>query len=156
VKIKKYYKFYYGHRNQELLDKCHRFHGHIGQFFVIFNVKRDGNISTLFNDFDSVIEPWIKNNFDHRTLLDINDTLYETFLHHKERTGEDLGAHVLPFASSVENVSFYFYHWLTRKFNFDVYELHFQETTTSTLIYNEEDYQLDIKSDLGEKINLCL
>ena len=65
MKIKKEYKFYASHRNQELVGtKCERPHGHDYKVFLVFDVKRKGNISTLFDDFDKVIEPMFKNEFD--------------------------------------------------------------------------------------------
>lgn len=143
--IKKYYKFYAGHRNQDLKDKCSRPHGHFYQLSVFFEVKRTGSISTLFNDFDSVIEPFLKNEIDHRFFLDKNDTLFQTFEDHKKNFSEDLGAIILPFPSSVENVSFFLFDKFTQEFKFNIDRVELQETSSSTLIYTKQDYQEDLE-----------
>jgi 6-pyruvoyltetrahydropterin/6-carboxytetrahydropterin synthase len=140
--IKKEYKFYAGHRNQELKEKCFRPHGHDYKLFCIFNVKRTGSISTLFNDFDSKIEPWLKENFDHRFLIDKNDPLRFAFDQHREFTGEDLGYKMLPFPTSVENVCLYLFDVIT-KMGFDLEMIELQETRTSTVNYTKHDYNSD-------------
>lgn len=153
MQIKKYYKFYYGHRNQDLKGtKCNNPHGHIGQVYCVFNVKRNGNISTLFDDFDSKLDKLFKEEFDHRTLIDVNDPLLDYILRYEQDTGDKLGMKILPFPSSVENVCFYLFHIIYIKFGFNLDRLEFQETTTSTIIYTLEDYHIDYNSDLGIKL----
>lgn len=152
MKITKYYKFYYGHRNQELNDKCNRLHGHIAQIYITFNVKREGSISTLFNDFDSKLEPYFKNEFDHRTMIDINDPLLPYLISFEMEQGKSLGYKVLPFATSVENMCFYLFHQITQM-GFDIFELKFQETQSSTVSYDLADYLADLNSSLGQILN---
>lgn len=48
--IRKEYKFYAAHRNEELEDKCRNLHGHRYGLVCHFEVERDGSISTLFGD----------------------------------------------------------------------------------------------------------
>lgn len=145
MKITKEYKFYYGHRNQELSDKCYRPHGHDAKIFVTFNVERKGNLTTLFGDFDSKIEPWFKEKFDHRFAIDKNDPLLP-YLQKYETDGHgDLGLNILPFATSVENVTLYIFHHITKVFGFDVEEIKYQETRTSTVVYGKEDYKRDLE-----------
>lgn len=149
--IKKAYRFYYAHRNQELIDSpCFRIHGHDANLYVHFEVERKGNITTLFDDFDKKIEPFLKKEIDHRTLIDVNDPLNETFKQHFERTGEDLGAKILPFPTSAENLCFYFFSIFTFKFGFKIEKIEFQETRSSTVIYSKEDFDKDVKSNLGK------
>ena len=76
--IQKQYKFYDAHRNETLQDKCRNLHGHRYGMRCHFQVERDGDISTLFGDFDSQIEPWLKANYDHGML--INTTTLSTKL----------------------------------------------------------------------------
>lgn len=142
--IKKEYKFYYGHRNQELNDKCFRPHGHDAKLFVVFNVVREGNVTTLFNDFDKHIEPFLKNEFDHRFVIDVNDPLLPYFRKFEEDRGESLGLKVLPLASSVENVCFYLFKEITERFGFSIARIEYQETRTSTVVYDEFDFQSDL------------
>lgn len=153
MQITKYYKFYYGHRNQSLKDKCSRLHGHIAQLYITFEVYRNGDITTLFDEFDSKIEPLLKNEYDHRTLIDVNDPFYTYVKCFEEETGESMGMKVLPFPTSVENVCFYLFHQIT-KMGFNIYTLKFQETQSSTVHYTYYDYQNDLVSDLGYKLNL--
>jgi 6-pyruvoyltetrahydropterin/6-carboxytetrahydropterin synthase len=149
--IKKEYRFYAGHRNQDLKDRCSRHHGHLYRLFCFFNVKRHGSITTLFGDFDNKIEPFLKNKLDHRTFIDINDNLYQTYQWHKKTFNEDLGEIPFPFPSSVENVSFYIFDAIT---NLDIKldKIELQETVTSTLIYEYADYIADMESELGDKL----
>jgi len=144
MQFKKEYKFYAGHRNQDLKDRCHRPHGHDYKVFCFFNVVRDGNISTLFGDFDSKIEPYLKDNFDHRFLLDVNDPLKKYFDQYQQDTGMDLGCKELPFPTSVENVCFYLFHTI-KQMGFDLERIELQETRTSTIIYTIADFTADLK-----------
>ena len=144
MRITKEYKFYYGHRNQELSDKCFRPHGHDAKIFITFNVKREGNLTTLFGDFDSKIEPWFKEAFDHRFAIDKNDPLLP-YLQEYEKDHSDLGLNILPFPTSVENVTFYIFNHIVESFGFNVEEIRYQETRTSTVVYNREDYEQDYK-----------
>ncbi|MEZ6123223.1 MAG: hypothetical protein R3C49_08630 [Planctomycetaceae bacterium] len=66
------------------------FSGHRYGLRIHFVVKRDGDISTLFGDFDAKMEPYLKNNFDHGMLINRHDLLYETLQEHMNRTGECL------------------------------------------------------------------
>lgn len=143
MKIKKEYKFYAGHRNADLADKCYRPHGHDYRIFCVFDVVRNGSITTLFGDFDSKIEPWLKNEFDHRFLIDKNDPLKKYFDLYEKEEGKDLGYKELPFATSVENLCYFIFKHIKEEFGFDISELQIQETRTSTVIYTLDDYQQD-------------
>lgn len=156
MQITKEYKFYYGHRNQLLLDKCVRPHGHDAHIYITFNVVRKGSISTLFGDFDSQIEPFFKNLFDHRFLMDIKDDLLPYLQLYEKEKESDLGLKIIPFPTSVENVSFFLFHEIFTKFGFDIDSIKFQETRSSTLSYFKSDYEEDLKSELLEEYNNLL
>jgi len=145
MQIKKEYKFYAGHRNQMLNDKCARPHGHDYRLFVVFSVYRKDNeaVTTLFDTFDSKIEPWLKENIDHRFLIDENDPLLKAFDTFEHETGTSLGVKVLPFATSVENVCHYLFHEI-QLMGFHVDRIELQETRTSTIIYTKEDWWDDL------------
>ncbi|HUY34274.1 MAG TPA: 6-carboxytetrahydropterin synthase [Pirellulales bacterium] len=100
--IQKDYKFYAAHRNHELTDKCRNVHGHRYGVRCFFEVERTGLYSTLFGDFDSRIEPFLKAEYDHGMLISVHDPLYETFLDHMRRTGETLKLKIFDRATSVE------------------------------------------------------
>lgn len=142
MKIKKEYKMYCGHRNQDLRDKCFRPHGHDYKIFVTFNVERKGSISTLFDDFDKVIEPLLKDNYDHRFLIDKNDPLLKYFKMYEKEEGMDLGLKILDYPTSVENVCYDLFKEIT-KAGFDISHIDLQETRTSTVTYTKEDYEKD-------------
>lgn len=141
--IKKEYKFYAGHRNQDLKDKCFRPHGHDYKVFIFFNVKRTGSISTLFGDFDSIVEPMLKDEFDHRFLIDKNDKLVSYLRAYEAATKESLGYVELDRPSSVENLCYELFKRIEGKSRFDIDRIELQETRSSTLIYTRLDYLND-------------
>lgn len=140
--IKKEYKFYAGHRNQDLKDKCFRPHGHDYKVFMFFKVERTGSISTLFGDFDAKIEPFLKDNFDHRFFLDNNDKLKLYFDLYEKETGEKLGYKLFDRPTSVENLCYELFK-IVLQFGFPLERIELQETRTSTIIYTYDDYLTD-------------
>lgn len=141
--IKKEYKAYMAHRNQELEGSCKRIHGHDYKIFCYFEVERNGSITTLFDDFDKIIEPMLKNEYDHRMILDKNDSLRFTFDQHLIYHGEDLGYKLLDYPTSVENLCFHLFDRIRREHNLPIVQLDIQETRTSTILYTLEDYVMD-------------
>ena len=140
--IQKQYKFYAAHRNETLKDKCSNIHGHRYGLRIHFEVEREGDISTLFGDFDDKIEPWLKQTYDHGMLINRNDPLYQSLLDHCERTGECLRLKVLDGATSVENLAWVMFTEIT-DMGFRVAQIDIQETDTSTLEYTREDWVRD-------------
>ena len=140
--IQKSYKFYAAHRNEQLADKCSNLHGHRYGVTCYFKVEREGDISTLFGDFDDKVEPWIKNHYDHGMLINIHDPLYDTLLDHQKRTGESLKLKKFDGATSVENLAFMLYSEIT-EMGFALETLEVRETDTSVLVYNREDWIAD-------------
>lgn len=140
--IQKQYKFYAAHRNETLQDKCSNLHGHRYGLRIHFEVEREGEISTLFGDFDGKVEPYLKENFDHGMLINRTDPLYETLLGHMERTGERLRLKVFDGPTSVENLAWILYSEITEMgFSLDCIEV--QETDTSTIRYTRKDWVKD-------------
>ena len=107
--IRKEYKFYAAHRNEDLHDKCRNIHGHRYGIICFFEVERNGSISTLFSDFDAKIEPYLKSNYDHAMLINVNDPLYLTLCDHMKRTGEDFRFKKFNEPTSVENLSWHLF-----------------------------------------------
>ncbi len=140
--IRKEYKFYAAHRNETLQDKCSNIHGHRYGLRIHFEVEREGDISTLFGDFDDRIEPYLKNNFDHGMLINRHDSLYQTLLDHTQRTGEHFRLKVFDGPTSVENLAWIMFTEIT-EMGFRLDRLEVQETDTSTLIYTREDWVRD-------------
>lgn len=140
--IEKHYKFYAAHRNETLQDKCRNLHGHRYGVRFFFEVERDGDISTLFGDFDSVIEPWLKLEYDHGLLIHRDDPLYQTLLDHQERVGESLRMNVFDRPTSVENLCHKLFTEITQH-GFRLNRLEVQETDTSTVSYTREDWVRD-------------
>ena len=137
--IQKEYKFYAAHRNETLSDKCSNIHGHRYGLRVHFHVERDGDISTLFGDFDARMEPYLKNNFDHGMLINRADPLYQTLLDHAARTGESFRLKVIDGPTSVENLAWVMFTEITAM-GFRLDRIEIQETDTSTIIYTRDDW----------------
>lgn len=140
--IQKQYKFYAAHRNETLQDKCRNLHGHRYGLKCFFEVERDGDISTLFGDFDAQIEPWLKQQYDHAMLIHLNDTLFESLQQHMRRTGETLRLKVMERPTSVENLCHLMFSEITLM-GFRLARLEVQETDTSTVSYTREDWIRD-------------
>ena len=140
--IEKQYKFYAAHRNETLQDKCRNLHGHRYGIRCCFEVERDGDISTLFGDFDSVIEPWLKREYDHALLIHRDDPLYQTLLDHQQRVGETLRMNVFERPTSVENLCHKLFTEITQ-YGLRLNRIEVQETDTSTISYSREDWVRD-------------
>lgn len=140
--IQKEYKFYAAHRNEQLEDKCSNLHGHRYGLRCFFEVERDGAISTLFGDFDSKVEPLLKNEYDHAMLINRHDPLYETLLDHMRRTGEQLRLNVFEMPTSVENLAHKLFSEIT-DLGFRLAKIEVRETDTSVLNYTRDDWIAD-------------
>lgn len=148
--IQKQYKFYAAHRNETLQDKCRNLHGHRYGLRCHFEVERDGDISTLFGDFDAQIEPWLKEHYDHGMLINIDDPLYETLLNHMQRAGEKLRLKVMNGPTSVENLCHLLFSEITQM-GFRLALLEVQETDTSIISYTREDWIADNRHSARRK-----
>jgi 6-pyruvoyltetrahydropterin/6-carboxytetrahydropterin synthase len=154
--IRKDYKFYAAHRNEELADKCRNLHGHRYGLSCFFEVKRSGAVSTLFGDFDAVMEPFLKAEYDHGMLINVNDPLYETLRHHTQRTGECFKLKTFDVPTSVENLAFKLFTEITG-FGFHLDHLEIRETDTSVVIYTQADWLRDrrgfeVEGDVDEPV----
>jgi len=149
--IRKEYKFYAAHRNEELSDKCRNLHGHRYGLRCFFEVERTGAISTLFEDFDRKIDPLLKREYDHGMLIHVNDPLYETLRDHTRRTGEELKLKLFDAPTSVENLAYRLFTEIT-ELGFHLNRLEVRETDTSVVIYTREDWVADglLGSDLAQ------
>lgn len=140
--IRKEYKFYAAHRNEELADKCSNLHGHRYGLTCHFEVERNGSISTLFGEFDGKIEPFLKSEYDHAMLIHVNDPLFQSLGEHTLRTGEELKLKQLPFPTSLENLAYQLFGEIT-DLGFRLQMLELRETDTSVLSYTREDWVAD-------------
>ncbi len=140
--IQKEYKFYAAHRNEELLDKCRNLHGHRYGVRCFFRVERTGSYSTLFGDFDSRIEPHLKEHYDHGMLIHIHDPLYATLCDHMRRTGETLKLKTFERPTSVENLAHMLFSEITAM-GFELAKLEIRETDTSVIEYTHDDWTAD-------------
>ena len=137
--IQKQYKFYAAHRNEELQDKCCNLHGHRYGLVCHFEVERNGSVSTLFGDFDSLMEPFLKREYDHGMLINRYDSLYETLLEHQAKTGESLKLKVFDGPTSVENLAHRLFGEIT-DLGFRLSHIEVRETDTSVLTYTRQDW----------------
>jgi 6-pyruvoyltetrahydropterin/6-carboxytetrahydropterin synthase len=159
--IRKDYKFYAAHRNEELDDKCRNLHGHRYGLSCFFEVERHGSISTLFGDFDSKVEPLLKSEYDHAMLINVNDSLYATLLEHNRRTGESLRLKTFEVPTSVENLAHKLFTEIT-ELGFRLAKIDIRETDTSLLTYTREDWVADNRrlggpnSDISSTVNAAV
>jgi 6-pyruvoyltetrahydropterin/6-carboxytetrahydropterin synthase len=147
--IRKEYKFYAAHRNEDLHDKCSNIHGHRYGIICFFEVERNGSISTLFSDFDAKIEPYLKSYYDHAMLINVNDPLYLTLCDHMKRTGEDFRFKKFNEPTSVENLSWHLFSEITAM-GFVLVQLEVKETDSSVFVYSKQDW-LNDKSTFFKK-----
>ena len=140
--IQKEYKFYAAHRNEELKDKCHNLHGHRYGLTCHFEVERTGALTTLFADFDSKIEPFLKQEYDHGMMIYVEDPLYDTLVGHMQRTGETLKLKKFSRPTTVENLAHELFTEIT-EMGFRLNRLDVRETDTSVVRYTREDWVSD-------------
>lgn len=140
--IQKEYRFYAAHRNEELVDKCRNLHGHRYGIRCFFEVERTGSYSTLFNDFDAQIEPFLKDRYDHAMLINVHDPLYESLRYHCERTGESFKFVEFDQPTSVENLAHRLFTEITQM-GFRLSQIEVRETDSSVVAYTREDWVAD-------------
>ena len=154
--IQKDYKFYAAHRDEELQKKYRNLHGHRYGLRCFFDVERNGSISTLFGDFDAKIEPFLKSEYDHAMLININDSLYETHIGHMQRTGESLRLKEFDCPTSVENLAHKLFTEIT-EMGFRLNRIEVRETDTSVLTYTRDDWVADLRvfAKTTSEVNAC-
>jgi 6-pyruvoyltetrahydropterin/6-carboxytetrahydropterin synthase len=140
--IQKDYKFYAAHRNEELQDKCRNLHGHRYGIRCFFEVERQGAITTLFADFDAKVGRLIREEYDHGTLINVHDPLYETLCDHMRRTGETFKLKTFDGPTSVENLAHKLFTEITDQ-GFRLQRLEVRETDTSVVAYDRDDWIAD-------------
>jgi 6-pyruvoyltetrahydropterin/6-carboxytetrahydropterin synthase len=140
--IQKDYKFYAAHRNEELEDKCRNLHGHRYGVTCFFEVERTGALTTLFADFDSKIEPFLRQEYDHGMMIHEKDPLYKTLIDHMQRTGETLKLKRFSRPTTVENLAHELFTEFT-EMGFRLNRLEVRETDTSVISYTREDWVFD-------------
>jgi len=140
--IRKEYKFYAAHRNEQLEDKCRNLHGHRYGITCHFDVQRTGSYSTLFSDFDDKIEPFLKEKYDHGMLINVDDPLFRTLEKHMAEHGEVLKLKQFQGPTSVENLAFMLFSEIT-EMGFRLVQLDVRETDTSVVCYTESDWLAD-------------
>lgn len=140
--IQKEYKFYAAHRNEELDDKCRNLHGHRYGLTCFFKVERNGDLSTLFADFDSKIGPFLKHKYDHSMMIHVKDPLYDSLLAHMQRTGEALKLKRFSRPTTVENLAHELFTEIT-EMGLRLNRLEVRETDTSVVSYTRDDWVFD-------------
>lgn len=150
--IRKEYKFYAAHRNEELKDKCSNLHGHRYGITCHFEVERTGALTTLFADFDSKIEPFLKQFYDHGMMIHTEDPLYDTLIEHMQRTGETLKLKRFSRPTTVENLAHELFTEIT-EMGFRLNRLEVRETDTSVVSYTRDDWVTDNRFFVGHMVS---
>lgn len=140
--IEKEYKFYAAHRNETLTDKCRNLHGHRYGVKCVFRVTRQGSLTTLFADFDDLIEPLLKRDYDHGMLIHEGDPLLPYLQQYMNETGDALKLKVLDAPSSVENLAYTLFTEIIA-LGCDLERLEIKETDSSVVVYQRSDWEAD-------------
>lgn len=140
--IRKEYKFYAAHRNETLANKCRNLHGHRYGLTCFFEVERDGDISTLFGDFDAKVEPLLKEHYDHGLLINRHDPLLQALQTYVADTGDELRMNIFDRPTSVENLAHKLFSEIT-ELGFRLSSIEIRETDTSVLQYTRNDWVQD-------------
>lgn len=140
--IKKTFKFYAAHRNEEIGGKCANLHGHRYGIDCFFEVRRKNSISTPFADFDERVGRLISQNYDHGMLIHRGDPLYRTLKEHMKKHGEHLKLKLLEGPTSVENLAYTLFSEISA-IGFSLVKIQVRETDTSVVEYSLNDWKTD-------------
>lgn len=143
--IRKEYKFYAAHRNEQLTDKCHNVHGHRYGIQCYFDVHRTGALSILFSDFDTRIQPYISDTFDHGMLINVHDPLYSCLCDQMHRTQSPIKLVKFDAPTTVENLAFRLFSDIMAM-GFQLHHIEVQETDSSVLVYTKDDWIADTEN----------
>lgn len=129
-KITKRIDFCYGHRLLEHKGKCRNLHGHNGILEVdIESIELDDmGMVVDFGDVKDAIKGWVDFNFDHRMVLSKDDPIAPVLMDLNEPV------YLMEVNPTAENISKHIY-MIARKQGFDVSEVRFWETPTSSATY---------------------
>lgn len=89
-----------------------------------------------------MIEPLIKDEYDHAMLIHTQDPLFETLCMHQHRTGEKLRLKLFDAPTTVENLAFQLFSEIS-DLGFRLVRLEVRETDTSVVIYTYDDWVRD-------------
>ena len=140
--IKKSFKFYAAHRNEEIGGKCANLHGHRYGIECFFEVRRQNSISTPFAEFDERVGRLISENYDHGMLIHRADPLYRTLNEHMQTYGEHLKLKLLEGPTSVENLAYTLFSEISA-IGFQLLKIEVRETDTSVVEYTLSDWKSD-------------
>ena len=129
-KITKRIDFCYGHRLLEHKGKCRNLHGHNGILEVDIESKEldDKGMVVDFGDVKDAIKGWVDFNFDHRMVLSKDDPIAPVLMDLNEPV------YLMEVNPTAENISKHIY-MIAQKQGFDVSEVRFWETPTSSATY---------------------
>ena len=151
MRIERNYHFYAGHRNQTLVDNCSNIHGHRYGITVVIQPERTtAGVTMLFGDIDKHVEPLISR-YDHALMIDRNDPLYKLLASENQLLDgtepPNLGRSRLKVVvfdeeTSAENLARRLFNDLVDK-SLPLIEVRVQETDSSVVIYDINDYRSD-------------
>lgn len=128
--ITKRYHFYAAHRNKAGGYKCGRIHGHTYDVVCHFKFTefKEGGVTCLFSDIDTLVEPIIKS-YCHWFLIYEQDPLVNLL----ESINEPIKK--LPFETSAENMAIYLYNQIKETTLLPLFKIELAETKSSNVIY---------------------
>lgn len=128
MRVRKTFRFYAAHRNEEIGGKCASIHGHRYGLSVEVMEPMSGSVSILFEDLERRVAPLIED-LDHSLLLHEGDPARDALL----ASGACHRVYLVPFPTSAENMARHLFDAL-RAAGLNVTELILQETDSSSIV----------------------
>lgn len=150
--IEKKFHFYAGHRNETLEGKCFSPHGHLYRVTLSFAVRRDPenpSVTQLFSSFDPIQE-YLQEVWDHSFIINKDDPLLRNLKEFEKQNDTKIKLVVLQKTPSVENICFVLFRVIVEQFP-NLIQIAVQETESSTILYNVDDFKLDAEAVIAEE-----
>ena len=129
-RVSREFEFCYGHRLFGYKDKCGRLHGHNGRVVVVLEADELDELGMVvdFAEIKRVINGWVDDNMDHRTILHCDDPIVEVL----KELGET--PYVLDGNPTAENIARLIFDFALEQ-GFPVVEVRFWETPACSATY---------------------
>lgn len=124
--VTKHFHFYAAHRNEEIGGKCGNLHGHKYELSVEVSAPRNGSVTILFEELESIVRAVIVDLVDHALLLHRHDPAAQSLVE-SGACGKVFWAES---PTSAENMAELFF-WMLLGRGLTVVSLTLKETETS-------------------------
>lgn len=128
MQVRKRFRFYAAHRNEEIGGKCGNIHGHRYGVDVTVEESQNGSVTILFEKLEEIVKSVIIDPMDHSMLLDKTDSCFDEIT--SCRAFGKL--YIVDHPTSAENMAAHMFSRL-RNHGLNVVRLTLQETDTSSV-----------------------